>query len=122
MGEIGTTHNAINPNLVKDEFSTEGDGGEEEGVLLLARAENDHLPLHVLAECVGAEVEAEEGEGEVEGSTEYGQQLTVGVHHACFGGLFLKGPKLREKTTTCYHQDHIISTGILFSLMTLSRK
>ena len=74
-----------NCNLIKDELPAEGDGGKEDSFLLIPWAEDDGLPRHVLGYCVGAEVEAETGQHQVQDDLQAGQEVAVCrlVYHIC---------------------------------------
>ena len=69
----------IFPNLIKDELLAEGDGGKEDSLLLIPWAEDDGLPRHVLSKGVGAEVEAEAGQHQVQDDPQDGQESAVAV-------------------------------------------
>ena len=74
-----------NCNLIKDELPAEGDGGKEDSLLPIPWAEDDGLPRHVLGYCVGAEVEAETGQHQVQDDLQAGQEVAVCrlVYHIC---------------------------------------
>ena len=73
-------------NLIKDELPAEADRRKDYIILLIPGVEEDGLPVHVLGQCVGTEVEAEAGQHQVQDDPQAGQEVAVGnyIHHiAC---------------------------------------
>ena len=64
-------------HTVECELPAEADGGEEDVLLLVEGVEHDHLAGQVLGEGVGAEVEAEPGEPQVQHQAEVVQQVAL---------------------------------------------
>ena len=70
-------------NLIKDELPAEADRRKDYIILLIPGVEEDGLPVHVLGQCVGTEVEAEAGQHQVQDDPQAGQEVAVGnyIHH-----------------------------------------
>ena len=67
-----------NTHLIKDKLPEEADRREDDIILLIPGVEEDGLPVHVLGYCVGAEVEAEAGQHQVQDDPQDGQESAVG--------------------------------------------
>jgi len=73
---------ADNAYLIKDILATKGDWGEDYCLLPIVpsspSANKYGLPSHVLGDGEGAEVQAEEGQHQVQAGAENYQQIAVG--------------------------------------------